>query len=295
MSTKRKLPRATLEQKIRILDYYRNSDGPQLDTVDKFKNEVAISTSTFNEWVKHEAEYRERYRHLADFEKNAKRKSKYKYDKINRAMDALVQQMMQKNETITEPVLRGYWQIYAHQFGVDNPKRLCGFSHGWLTQFKKRHGLLRQKAVAKTNEEILALKEASSFQPQQNLSFDYYYVDPKKQAKGVAEIDGFFSSADTFFAAHRYDYPQTIKAYHKFKQAFLSERLIDMRSNEELKLRRMRGDMEMQIPNEPLPLEGPELAAGMAQPMLKPREYPDEYRQWNPQRKLWEQNRAMLS
>lgn len=147
-SDRPKLPRATLEQKINILDYYHSSQRPQLDTVEKFKNEVAISTSTFNEWVKHEHEYRERYQQLAnDFQKNAKRKVKFKYDKINRAMDLLVQQKLERGDEISEPVLRGYWQVYAHQFGVDNPKRLVGFSHGWLSQFKKRHGLSRKKGV----------------------------------------------------------------------------------------------------------------------------------------------------
>lgn len=163
-----KLPRATLEQKIRILDYYHSSERPQLDTVDKFKEEVAISTSTFNEWVKHEGEYRERYQLLlTDFQKNARRKVKYKYDKINRAMDLLVQQKMERNESVTEPVLRGYWQIYAHQFGVDNPKRLCGFSHGWLSQFKKRHGLsrkrdLRDADLTRTNNEKLLASAVGS-------------------------------------------------------------------------------------------------------------------------------------
>lgn len=204
-SDKPKLPRATLEQKIKILDYYQNSQRPQLDTVEKFKNEVAISTSTFNEWVKHEHEYRERYQQLAnDFQKNAKRKVKYKYDKINRAMDLLVQQKMERGDEISEPILRGYWQVYAHQFGVDNPKRLIGFSHGWLAQFKKRHGLSRKKGAKDSdltltpNERLLSgqapeeseaisgekqpspgkLDEAptpAQFQPQHSLSFPGQY------------------------------------------------------------------------------------------------------------------------
>lgn len=140
----RKPPRATLEQKIRILDYFHRLDRPQLETVDNFRNEVAISTLTFNEWLKNEQEYRQRYRELgSQFEKHARRKVTYKYDKINRAMDLLVQQRLSRGEEVTEPVLRNYWQIYAHQFGVENPKRLIGFSHGWLSQFKKRHGLGR--------------------------------------------------------------------------------------------------------------------------------------------------------
>lgn len=163
MSTRSRLPRATLEQKITILDYFHASGRPQLDTVEKFKDMVAISTLTFNEWVKRENEYRERYRQLdSKFEKSSRRKSSYKYEKINRAMDAMVQQKLGMNESVTEPMLREYWKMYAHQFGVENPKRLVSFSHGWLSQFKKRHGLLRKKGPKNadltrvTNERLLA-------------------------------------------------------------------------------------------------------------------------------------------
>lgn len=182
-----KPPRATLEQKIKILDYYQQSQRPQLDTVEKFKDEVAISTSTFNEWVKHQAEYRKRYHQLlTEFQKNSKRKITYKYDRINRAMDLLVQQRLARGESVTEPVLRGYWQVYAHQFGVDNPKRLIGFSHGWLSQFKKRHGIARRKedgklvpVTANENDKRANDREPekprTQFQPQQTLSFRGQY------------------------------------------------------------------------------------------------------------------------
>lgn len=144
-----KLPRATLEQKIKILDFYHQSDKPQLETVEAFKDEVAISTLTFNEWVKKEEEYRQQYRELEGrFQKNSRRKTKFKYEKINRAMDLLVKQRLERGQPVTEPILRDYWQVYAHQFGVENPKRLCLFSHGWLSQFKKRHGICKPKRTA---------------------------------------------------------------------------------------------------------------------------------------------------
>lgn len=136
---KRKRPRATLEQKIKILDFYHSSNKLQLETVEAFKDEVAISTLTFNEWVKKEDYYRKLYSTLAC--KNQRRTTKFKYEKINRAMDLLLKQRLERGEPITEPILRDYWQVYAHQFGVENPKRLCLFSHGWLNQFKKRHGI----------------------------------------------------------------------------------------------------------------------------------------------------------
>lgn len=243
---KRKLPRATLEQKIQILDYYHKLERPQLDTVDKFKDEVAISTLTFNEWVKHEAEYRLRYQALdTDFQKNARRKVKYKYGRINRAMDLLVQQRMERGEAITEPILRGYWQIYAHQFGVDNPKRLCGFSHGWLSQFKKRHGLAKRKddeyegdkfekdkydkaekdkfemdkykfGAEKYNEKVLGRaptppgdKSGATFQPQQTLSFPpqfpYYKEDHTEKTVGARDIERFLFTVADLFF-HEHQY-----------------------------------------------------------------------------------------
>ena len=132
-----KLPRATLAQKLQIIDYYHKSDRPQLETVDKFKNEVSISTSSFSEWLRNEPELRKRY-NQADFKfsKNSKRKVKFKYGEINKAMDKLVTGMIERNDPITEPILRQHWAVYAHQFGVDDPKRLHSFSHGWLSQFK---------------------------------------------------------------------------------------------------------------------------------------------------------------
>ena len=140
-----KLPRATLEQKIQILDYYHQLKRPQLETVDKFKNELSISTSSFSEWLKNEEDLRQRYNQAGTFLKSLKRKVKFKYEKINRAMDALVQRKLAEHEPINEPMLREYWSVYAHQYGVDDPKRLVGFSHGWLSQFKKRNGLDKKK------------------------------------------------------------------------------------------------------------------------------------------------------
>ena len=150
----RGLPRATLEQKIQILDFYHQSNRPQLETVDRYKDEISISTSSFSEWLKNEQDLRSRINAAGtDFSKQSRRKVKFKYEKINRAMDLLVQQKLDRGEPINEPILREHWSIYAHQYGVDDPKRLVGFSHGWLSQFKKRHGL-NKKRMSKLFEEF---------------------------------------------------------------------------------------------------------------------------------------------
>ncbi|KAI3404882.2 hypothetical protein KGF56_002298 [Candida oxycetoniae] len=154
-----KVPRATLAQKVQVLDYYHQSESPQLKTVDRFKEEISISTSSLSEWLKNEQELRRRFAQ-ADFKasKNSRRKATFKYEKINSAMDKLVQEKMLKNEAITEPILRKHWAIYAQKYGVDDPKRLHSFSHGWLSQFKKRHGIKKNRIQG---EEQQPLKELS--------------------------------------------------------------------------------------------------------------------------------------
>ncbi|AOA61815.1 Hypothetical protein PAS_chr1-4_0026 [Komagataella phaffii GS115] len=146
-----KLPRANLEEKIMIINHFHSSKRPQSETVEYFKEKFAISTSSLSEWLKKETELRERYDQSQKVNslngvhlRHAKRKVKFKYEKINAAMDQLVETRLSTNQPINETVLRKYWIQYAKAFGVDNPKRLNGFSHGWLCHFKKRHGLDRK-------------------------------------------------------------------------------------------------------------------------------------------------------
>lgn len=142
--------RATLAQKIQVLDYFHSSGSSQLKTVNKFRNELSISKSSLSEWLKREEDLRRSFaREEFRLSKNSRRKVKFKYERINKAMDALVQARLDKNEPISEPILREHWSVYAHQYGVDDPKRLISFSHGWLNQFKKRHGLRRSPSCHK--------------------------------------------------------------------------------------------------------------------------------------------------
>lgn len=149
-----KLPRATLEEKIQILNFYHRSGKLQSDTVEEFKNQFAISTSSFSEWLKHETDLRERYNRSASLTelsgnhiRQSKRKVRFKYEKINQAMDSLVERRLLDGLPINEPILREHWALYARRYGVDDPKRLYSFSHGWLSQFKKRHGLDKKTMV----------------------------------------------------------------------------------------------------------------------------------------------------
>lgn len=319
-----KLPRATLEQKIAILDYYHASQRPQADTVERFKTEVAISTLTFNEWVKREKEYRQQYGDLdSTFEKNKRRKTRYKYDQINRAMDLLVRQKLAAHEPLTEPVLRGYWQAYARQFGVDDPKRLSGFSHGWLAHFKRRHGLMKSArdqnldVTCSTNEKLLggdsepsnpslvAGAPNSGFMPHDSLSFPPFSRRPEASSESpdasvpsANDIERFIAHADRFFHTHRYDYPQTVKTYHEFKQAFLSERLIDLKSTERLIENPNSNRAASTLP--PALRERPRHLATylLPHPPLRPEPRLDVFRlprpEYSKSRELWEQNKVLM-
>ncbi|AET41692.1 DNA-binding domain-containing protein Ecym_8423 [Eremothecium cymbalariae DBVPG len=138
-------PRATLEQRIQILDLYHSTKITQAQIVNQFKEQVSISGSTLSEWIKKEDELRERYKDLQEKQlakaKVSKNKSNYKYDEMNKLMDDYVSILRLNNQQITENTLRECWQQYARYLGITDPKRLKSFSNGWLSQFKKRHGL----------------------------------------------------------------------------------------------------------------------------------------------------------
>ncbi|KAI5964068.1 uncharacterized protein KGF55_002010 [Candida pseudojiufengensis] len=239
-----KLPRATLAEKIRVLDYYHSSNSSQLKTVDIFKNEVAISTSSLSEWIKNEQELRTRYSQ-DDFKmsKNSKRKATFKYEKINKAMDKLVQTRLEKGEPINEPILREHWSIYAHQYGVDDPKRLNSFSHGWLSQFKKRHGLKKSKKEKPTVEypnvdpvlnEVNSATQAPTQPPPPQPQLQPPQAQPQPQTQSqsqsqppVSDVDVerfIFVHADKFFHNHQNQYPNTFNIFQKFKESFFDER-----------------------------------------------------------------------
>lgn len=148
----KKLPRTNLEEKLMIIDYFKKSNKPQSETVEHFKDKFSISTSSFSEWLRHENELRERYiqannesNGLSENIKHSKRKSTFKYGPINEAMHKVVNERMKMGLPITEPILRHYWSKYAKEYGVTDPKRAVCFSHGWLANFKKRHGLIKMR------------------------------------------------------------------------------------------------------------------------------------------------------
>lgn len=159
-----KPPRATLEQRLMVLDYYHRSKMSQAQIVEKFKDHISISSSTLSEWVKRETEFRARYSELQ--RKNLanagieKRKSRFKYQKMNELMDDFVQKMKVADRPISEPLLREHWRRCATEIGMKDRKRLDSFSNGWLTHFKRRHNLSKHNSP-KTNDDSASSKNSS--------------------------------------------------------------------------------------------------------------------------------------
>lgn len=276
---KTKHPRATLEQKIAVLDYYhdslaRNAARPsQADVVKHFQGKIAISTSSFSEWVKGEAELRELFNHPSGAHKRSKRKLRFKYAEINDAMAALVQERMKEGKPVTEPWLREHWVVLAHRHGVDDPKRLLGFSHGWLTQFKKRHGLdrhsrakLRQKKPVETPMMLDELSDDYMLQNYESLIGQGTWrnvqplqlvpqVVPQVSQQVVQAQDNMVQQensihmglsdtdfelildkyGDEFAALSRDKYPQSAHMFDEFLKSYKSER----EANSERKLREL--------------------------------------------------------
>ncbi|VEU24103.1 DEKNAAC105434 [Brettanomyces naardenensis] len=147
-----------------IIDHFRKSDKPQSETVQFFKDKYAISTSSFSDWLKSEDELRRRLREATQTDKltgislkSAKRRPTYKYKEINEAMHRAVEERRAQGLAISESYLRQCWVRLAPRCGIDDPKRRMIFSHGWLSNFKKRHGLTKRslKGVRENGEEAV--------------------------------------------------------------------------------------------------------------------------------------------
>lgn len=191
MAEKVKLPRATLEQKIAVLDFFHarvKEEGgrtSQADIVKHFRDKIAISTSSFSEWVKHEDTLRQLYNLPNKAHRRSKRRIKFKYEEINHEMDMLVQRQLKEGKPVTEPFLREHWIELANRFGVNDPKRLRGFSHGWLTQFKKRNVLDRQSREKLKDEAVLEMPLIETSPQEQQQQVQQQTVQQQQQRSDV--------------------------------------------------------------------------------------------------------------
>ncbi|ODV88086.1 hypothetical protein CANARDRAFT_173946 [[Candida] arabinofermentans NRRL YB-2248] len=146
----KRLPRATLEQKIQVLDWHNRTEKKcQQKTVVHFKEvgQFAITKSTLNRWVMEEKQLRESYQNLTlNNTKLYKTKPKYKQPEVHRCLEILYEQSCCENQPITERELIEKWtklyKDYHNAIDADIPAK----SNGWLHHFKKTNAVKRDSA-----------------------------------------------------------------------------------------------------------------------------------------------------
>ncbi|KAG7799969.1 hypothetical protein KL929_000885 [Ogataea haglerorum] len=148
-----KLPRATLEQKIRVLDWHhRSSKKSQQHTVNYFKNlgEFAITKSTLNRWVLSEPQLREVYQNLTlNNSKVFKTRPKLKDPEINRCLEILYAQSCLEDRPLSEKNLISKWSDFYnlwHGLRDSDGDMMPSRSNGWLHHFKKKNSVKRELA-----------------------------------------------------------------------------------------------------------------------------------------------------
>ncbi|ODV93175.1 hypothetical protein PACTADRAFT_35808 [Pachysolen tannophilus NRRL Y-2460] len=146
-----RLPRATLQQKIDVLDWHHNSEKKtQLQTVKYFSrlNEFAITKSTLNRWILTEDKLREDYKNLSlNNNKTYKTKPKFKYPEANRCLEIYYDQSLNENLKLTERFLISKWKDFYKNYHNLSDREIAMIttkSNGWLHYFKKRHQIKKE-------------------------------------------------------------------------------------------------------------------------------------------------------
>ncbi|CDK27860.1 unnamed protein product [Kuraishia capsulata CBS 1993] len=194
-----KLPRATLEQKIRVLDYHNSSEKKcQQHTVNFFRQlgEFSITKSTMNRWVLGEKRLRQDYKNLTlNNNKLYKTRPKFRDPEINRCLEIYYEQLANESSTATERELLTKWSdFYKLYHDLPQLDPLPPKSNGWLHHFKKRNSLkkelmstfLSQQAISNVgtiNDEFKKLSHTlSRYQPHQIFAIDEFAFHTKPSA-----------------------------------------------------------------------------------------------------------------
>lgn len=179
------LARATLEQKIRVLDWHNGSKKKcQQKTVEFFKplNEFAISKSTLNRWVLSEPQLRDEYKSLTLNNSTIyKTKPKFKNPEINRCLELFYEQISFEQSSISERDLTSKWgDFYTLYHSIDESgPTIHKKSNGWLHHFKKRNSVKRDLAKNfYSNQQSLQIESIS--QDQSRIKSLIKDTDPSK-------------------------------------------------------------------------------------------------------------------
>lgn len=159
----KKPPRATLRQKIDVLDYIA---GPpvksQIDALNYFRKQglFSISQATLSNWTTHERELRE------EFEKNPnlkyyKKKPVLKYPQVTVQVEKHISELIASGQVITDNVIRDTYKRFMNKSG-DSKEKDFKLSAGMLKSFKKRNSVLMLEHRAMGNDTTNEIRSGSS-------------------------------------------------------------------------------------------------------------------------------------
>jgi Tc5 transposase DNA-binding domain len=174
---------ATLEQKIKILDWY-HANGRKQGTTAKHWAPVypnlRLKQPKISEWVRDEAKIRSEFAQCTS--KGAKRMRQTQHPQVTEMLELWVEQAMRDKIQLSGEVLRQKWTQFADLCGVSKDERLA-LSTGWLERTKHRLGLREFKrhgeaasadpvAVESERERVKKLIEKGGYKAQ-----DVYNMD----------------------------------------------------------------------------------------------------------------------
>jgi hypothetical protein len=132
--------RATLAQKLEVLDWHNKNGKNQTKTAKHFDAiypEICFKQPLISSWVSEEDRIREQAETAAS---HFKRVRVTRFPQIDEMLDQWVTQALHSNLTINGDVIRAKWQEFASMEKIPSEKWLS-LSQGWLTRFKDRHQL----------------------------------------------------------------------------------------------------------------------------------------------------------
>lgn len=150
-----KLPRATLQQKITVLDYIKGP--PQSNQHEVYlkvakENKFAFSQATLSNWIINEPQLRLEYLQGGNVF-HYKRKPVLKNPELTNAVEADIRSNFQIGQSLSDKTLRDLFIKYNESLGtMINDLKL---SAGMLHSFKRRNGIRRGKYFGTTNNDRL--------------------------------------------------------------------------------------------------------------------------------------------
>ncbi|KIK81932.1 hypothetical protein PAXRUDRAFT_154900 [Paxillus rubicundulus Ve08.2h10] len=150
---------ATLEQRIKILDWHHTNGENQSKTVKHFNAiypNLQLKQPRISAWCKNEERWREEYEISTGSACMAKQICQTQHPEVTEMLDLWVLKAMTDRILLTGVVLRQQWRKFVDLVGVPKDEQL-NLSEGWLTRYKTRTGL---KEMRRHSEAALAASEA---------------------------------------------------------------------------------------------------------------------------------------